>query len=63
VMELYGRNVDVILATYDRFWPGWPGGPNGANILMSQVQDILDFFAGRRQYSDEHVTKMLTWYR
>ena len=63
VMELYGRNVDIILATYDRFWPTWPGGPNGANVLMSQVQDILNFFAERRQYSDEHVTKLLSWYR
>ena len=63
VMELYGRNMDVILATYDRFWPTWPGGPNGANILMSQVQDILNFFAERRQYSNEHVTKLLSWYR
>ena len=63
VMELYGRNVDVILATYDRFWPGWPGGPNGANVLMSQVQDILNFFAERRQYSDEHVNRLLSSYR
>ncbi len=63
VMELYGRNMDAILATYDRFWPTWPGGPNGANILMSQVQDIMNFFAARRQYSDEHVTKLLSWYR
>ena len=63
VMELYGRNMDAILATYDRFWPTWPGGPNGANVLMSQVQDILNFFAERRQYSDEHVTKLLSWYR
>ncbi len=63
VMELYGRNMDIILATYDRFWPTWPGGPNGANVLMSQVQDILNFFAERRQYSDEHVTKLLSWYR
>ena len=63
VMELYGRNVDIILATYDRFWPTWPGGPNGANVLMSQVQDILNFFAERRQYSDEHVTKLLSLYR
>ncbi len=63
VLELYGRNLDVILATYDRFWPNWPGGPDGANVLMSQVQDILNFFAERRQYSDEHVTKLLSWYR
>ena len=63
VMELYGRNMDAILATYDRFWPTWPGGPNGANVLMSQVQDILNFFAERRQYSDEHVAKLLSWYR
>ena len=63
VMELYGRNVDAILATYDRFWPGWPGGPNGANVLMSQVQDILNFFAERRQYSDEHVNRLLSSYR
>ena len=63
VMELYGRNMDAILATYDRFWPTWPGGPNGANVLMSQVQDILNFFAERRQYSDDHVTKLLSWYR
>jgi len=63
VMELYGRNMDAILATYDRFWPTWPGGPNGANVLMSQVQDILDFFAERRQYSDEHVAKLLSGYR
>ena len=63
VMELYGRNMDVILATYDRFWPTWPGGPNGTNILMSQVQDILNFFAERRQYSNEHVTKLLSWFR
>jgi len=63
VMELYGRNVEAILATYDRFWPTWPGGPNGANVLISQVQDILNFFAERRQYSNEHVTKLLSWYR
>ena len=63
VMELYSRNMDAILATYDRFWPTWPGGPNGANVLMSQVQDILNFFAERRQYSDEHVTRLLSWYR
>ena len=63
VMELYGRNVDIILATYDRFWPTWPGGPNGANVLMSQVQDILNFFEERRQYSDEHVAKLLSEYR
>ncbi len=63
VMALYGGNVDAILATYDRFWPNWPGGPEGPNILMSQVQEILDFFARRRQYSDEHVSKMMTWYR
>ena len=63
VMELYGRDVDAILATYDRFWPTWPGGPNGANVLMSQVQDILNFFAERRQYSDEHVAKLLSGYR
>lgn len=63
VMELYGRNADAILATYDRFWPTWPGGPNGANVLMSQVQDILNFFAERRQYSDEHVAKLLSGYR
>ena len=63
VMELYSRNMDAILATYDRFWPTWPGGPNGANVLMFQVQDILDFFAQRRQYSNEHVTKLLSWYR
>jgi len=63
VMELYGQNMDAILATYDRFWPTWPGGPNGANVLMSQVQDILNFFAERRQYSDDHVTKLLSWYR
>ncbi len=63
VMELYGRNMDAILATYDRFWPTWPGGPNGANVLMSQVQDILNFFAERRQYSDEHVAKLLSGYR
>ncbi len=63
VMELYGRNVDIILATYDRFWPAWPGGQDGVNILISQVQDILNFFAERRQYSDEHVMKMLSWYR
>ncbi len=63
VMELYGRNMDIILATYDRFWPTWPGGPNGANVLMSQVQDILNFFAERRQYSDEHVTRLLSSYR
>lgn len=63
VMELYGRNVDAILATYDRFWPTWPGGPNGANVLMSQVQDILNFFAERRQYSDEHVIRLLSWYQ
>jgi hypothetical protein len=36
---------------------------DGANVLMSQVQDILNFFAERRQYSDEHVTKLLSWYR
>lgn len=63
VMELYGRDVDAILATYDRFWPTWPGGPNGANVLMSQVQDILNFFEERRQYSDEHVAKLLSGYR
>ncbi|MBQ6060532.1 MAG: CotH kinase family protein [Clostridia bacterium] len=63
VMELYGQNVDAILATYDRFWPTWPGGPNGANVLMSQVQDILNFFEERRQYSDEHVAKLLSEYR
>ena len=63
VMELYSRNMDAILATYDRFWPTWPGGPYGVNVLMSQVQDILNFFAERRQYSDEHVTQMLSWYR
>ena len=63
VMELYGRNVDIILATYDRFWPTWPGGPNGANVLMSQVQDILNFFTERRPYSDEHVAKLLSEYR
>ncbi len=62
VMELYGRNVDAILATYDRFWPTWPGGPNGANILVSQVQDVLNFFKERRQYSDEHVTRLLSSY-
>ena len=62
VMELYGRNMDIILATYDRFWPTWPGGPDRENILMSQVQDILNFFAERRQYSDAHVTKLLSWY-
>ena len=63
VMELYGRNMDIILATYDRFWPTWPGGPNGTNVLMSQVQDVLNFFAERRQYSDEHVTRLLSLYR
>ena len=63
VSELYSRNMDVILATYDRFWPNWPGGPNGAIVLMSQVQDVLKFFAERRQFSDEHVTKLLSWYQ
>ena len=57
------RDMDIILATYDRFWPTWPGGPNGSNVLMSQVQDVLNFFAERRQYSDEHVTRLLSLYR
>jgi hypothetical protein len=30
---------------------------------MSQVQDILNFFEERRQYSDEHVAKLLSEYR
>ena len=61
--ELFGRNLELILATYDRFWPYWPGGPNGAEILKSQVQDVRTFFSQRREHSDAHVMKLLSQYQ
>ena len=63
ILELYSQNQDLILATYDRFWPGWPGGPDGKYVLMSQVDDVLNFFKQRRQYSDAHVDQLLSSYR
>ncbi len=53
---------EMVLDTYDRFWPFWPGGSNRENNLAEQIWGLRAFFGSRKFYMDQDLEELLERY-